>query len=157
MKISGWPVLVTVLLLALTTLIALPAFGQADGASLSQDAATKTAPAKSSTPAKDAATSKAPALKPQGNADDPENYPSLMLTDDQKARIKAIRDDTSLQIAAAQKDKTLTDELKARRIKEIRKATRAQVFSVLTPDQQKTWSYEQRQRREAKSAQSKKP
>jgi Spy/CpxP family protein refolding chaperone len=150
MKISGWPVPVTVLLLALTTLSASPAFGQAAGNSPSQDSATKPAPAK------DAASPKDPALKPQGNADDPENYASLMLTEDQKARIKAIRDDSALQIAAAHKDKTLTDEQKERRIKEIRKATRAQVFAVLTPDQQKTWSYEQRQRREAKSA-AKKP
>ncbi len=156
MKISKRPIPVTVLLIALSTLTALPAFGQAAGGAPPQDSATKTAPAKSSPPAKDAATSKDAALKPQGNADDPENYPSLMLTDDQKTRIQAIRADASAQIAAAQKDKTLTDEQKERRIKEIRKATRAQVFAVLTPDQQKTWSYEQRQRREAKSA-SKKP
>lgn len=154
MKISGWPIPAAVLLLVLT---ALPAFGQAAGASPAQDAPTKPTPAKSSPPASDTVTSKDPALKPQGNADDPENYASLMLTEDQKARIKAIRDDAALQIAAAQKDKALTDEQKERRIKEIRKATRAQVFAVLTPDQQKTWSYEQRQRREAKSAQSKKP
>jgi Spy/CpxP family protein refolding chaperone len=157
MKISAWPVPVTVLLLAFTTLSASPASGQAAGTSPTQDSATKPAPTKSPTADKDAAAAKDPALKPQGNADDPENYASLMLTDDQKARIKAIRDDSTLQIAAAQKDKTLTDEQKERRIKEIRKATRAQVFAVLTPDQQKTWSYEQRQRREAKSAASKKP
>ena len=149
MKICAWQAPATALLLALTVL---PAFGQAAGVSPSQDSTTKPAPAKSSPPAKDAATTKDPALKPQGNADDPENYPSLMLADDQKARIKAIRDDAALQIATAQKDKTITDEQKERRIKEIRKATRAQVFAVLTPDQQKTWSYEQRQRREAKSA-----
>jgi Spy/CpxP family protein refolding chaperone len=152
MKIFGWPVPVTAVLLAFTTLTALPVFGQAAGGAPSQDSATKPSPAKSSPPAKDATTTKDPALKPQGNADDPENYPSLMLTDDQKARIQAIRTDSALQIAAALKDKTLTEEQKERRIKEIRKATRAQVFAVLTPDQQKTWSWEQRQRRQAKSA-----
>jgi Spy/CpxP family protein refolding chaperone len=87
---------------------------------------------------------------PQGNADAPEDDPNLYLTTDQKAKIKAIRDDAELQIQAAEKDTTLTPEQRERRIKGIRKATRAQVFAVLTPDQQKTWSAEQREKREAK-------
>ncbi|MGA8224223.1 MAG: hypothetical protein WB780_21430 [Candidatus Acidiferrales bacterium] len=96
--------------------------------------------------------SKPPATKPQGNADEPENDTTLYLTDDQKARIKSIRADADLQIQAAEKDATLTPEQKERRVKLIRKTTRAQVFAVLTPDQQKTWSAEQREKREAKSA-----
>jgi len=124
---------------------AVPSFGQTGAASQSQDTA-KPAPAKTAPAATE------PSMKPQGNADEPENDPALMLTDDQKARIKAIRDDASQQILAAQKDKTLTDDQRERRIKEIRKTTRAQVFAVLTPDQQKTWSWEQREKREAKKS-----
>lgn len=95
----------------------------------------------------------APASKPtgaQGNADAPENDPNLNLTTDQLAKIKAIRDDAEVQVQAAEKDTTLTTEQKERRIKGIRKTTRAQVFAVLTPEQQKTWSAEQREKREAK-------
>jgi Spy/CpxP family protein refolding chaperone len=88
--------------------------------------------------------------KAQGNADAPEDDPNLYLTTEQKAKIKAIRDDAELQVQAAEKDTTLTPEQRERRIKGIRKATRAQVFAVLTPDQQKTWSAEQREKREAK-------
>lgn len=104
-------------------------------------------PPKSATPAKDA-----PPAKRYGNAEEPENDATLYLTDDQKARIKAIRADADQQIQAAEKDSTLTAEQKERRVKQIRKATRAQVFAVLTPDQQKTWSAEQREKREARSS-----
>jgi len=98
------------------------------------------------------ATPKPPAAKPQDNADEPENDVTLYLTTDQKARIKAIRDDADLQLQAAEKDTALTPEQRERRVKAIRKATRAQVFAVLTLDQQKTWSAEQREKREAKAA-----
>jgi Spy/CpxP family protein refolding chaperone len=104
------------------------------------------------TPPKDAAPSKdTTAAKPYGNADAPENDPALQLTDDQKVKIKTIRDDANQQIQAAQKDASLTDDQKERRIKLIRKTARAQVFAVLTPDQQKIWSWEQHEKRDAKS------
>jgi Spy/CpxP family protein refolding chaperone len=98
------------------------------------------APAKSALPA-----------KPYGNADAPENDPALQLTDDQKAKIKTIRDDASQQLKDVQKDTTLTDDQKERKVKMIRKTTRAQVFAVLTLDQQKTWSGEQHEKHEGKS------
>lgn len=104
-----------------------------------------TSPPKAAAPSKDA-----PAAKPYGNADAPENDPVLQLTDDQKVKIKSIRDDASQQIQAAQKDITLTDDQKDRKVKQIRKVARAQVFAVLTPEQQKTWSGEQHERRGAK-------
>jgi Spy/CpxP family protein refolding chaperone len=109
-------------------------------------------PATPQEPAAKPAAADKPASTRAGNADAPEDDPALYLTTDQKARIKAIRDDAELQIQAAEKDATLTPEQKERRIKGIRKATRAQVFAVLTPDQQKTWSAEQREKREAKAA-----
>ncbi|MGH9713088.1 MAG: hypothetical protein ACRD5M_07300 [Candidatus Acidiferrales bacterium] len=107
-------------------------------------------------PAKSAATSTDASAKPAaGIASRPagiENDPALMVTDEQKARIKAIRDDAELQVQAAEKDTALTDEQKERRIKQIHKETRAKVFAVLTPDQQKTWGAEQHERHEARSS-----
>jgi Spy/CpxP family protein refolding chaperone len=102
-------------------------------------------------PPKAAAPSKEAAAKPYGNADVPENDPTLQLTDDQKAKIKVIRDDANQQIQAAEKDTSLTADQKERKIKLIRKTARAQVFAVLTPDQQKTWSWEQHEKHEARS------
>lgn len=81
-----------------------------------------------------------------------ENDVELHLTDDQKAKIKTIRDDAELQLQAVGKDTTLTADQKERRVKLIHKETRAKVFAVLTPDQQKTWGAEQHERHEAKGA-----
>jgi Spy/CpxP family protein refolding chaperone len=108
-------------------------------------------------PAKSAAPTKDPAAKPYGNADAPENDPALQLTDDQKTKIKTIRDDASQQVKDVQKDTTLTDDQKERKVKMIRKTTRAQVFAVLTLDQQKTWSGEQHEKHEGKSQPPKSP
>jgi Spy/CpxP family protein refolding chaperone len=119
------------------------AFGLAAPTKAEQNSAAS--PPKAAAPSKDA-----PAAKPYGNADAPENDPALQLTDDQKSKIKSIRDDANQQIQTAQKDTTLTDDQKERKVKQIRKVARAQVFAVLTPDQQKTWSGEQHERREAK-------
>jgi Spy/CpxP family protein refolding chaperone len=83
--------------------------------------------------------------------DTPEADDSLQLTDDQKARIKSIRDDAQEQVKAMQKDKTLNDEQRQKKTKQIKMDTRKQVWSVLTPEQRTTWAEEARQRREAKS------
>jgi Spy/CpxP family protein refolding chaperone len=129
----------------LLSLALLCALGMSTPASAQQS--TPTPPPKAATPSK-----AAPSGKLYGNADEPENNATLYLTDDQKTRIKAIRADADQQIQAAEKDPALTPEQKDRRVKQIRKATRAQVFAVLTPDQQKIWSAEQREKREAKSS-----
>lgn len=83
-------------------------------------------------------------------AENPEADESLHLRQDQKDRIKAIRDDSAQQIVAAQKDATLTADQKERKIKQIRKTTRAKVFAVLTIDQQKTWAEDRREQRQSK-------
>jgi Spy/CpxP family protein refolding chaperone len=127
--------------------IALLAFGLTAPARNQQNSSP--APPKAAAPSKDAAA------RPYGNADAPESDPALQLTDDQKGRIKTIRDDANQQIQAAEKDASLNPEQKARKIKLIRKTARAQVFAVLTPDQQKTWSWEQHEKHEAKSQPSK--
>ena len=90
--------------------------------------------------------------KPSSNPDAIENDDSLNLTPDQKDKIKSIREDARKQKQDIEKDKTLTPDQQAKQIKDITKQTRAQVFAVLTPEQQKTWSDQQRERRMEKKA-----
>jgi Spy/CpxP family protein refolding chaperone len=82
--------------------------------------------------------------------DTPEADDSLNLTDDQKSRIKSIREEAQEQLKAMQKDKTLSEEQKQKKAKQLKMDTRKQVWSVLTPEQRTTWAEEARQRREAK-------
>ena len=99
----------------------------------------------------------AQSAKPQGGKspgkmepDAPENDDALHLTDEQKEKIKSIREDAKQRALDIQKDTSLSDDVKERKLKQIRKETRAQVFAVMTPDQQQQWIAEQRARREAK-------
>jgi hypothetical protein len=96
-----------------------------------------------------ASSPQAPASS-KGNVDAPEDDPTLNVTDDQKNQIKSIREDSKQQMAALDKDTTLTDEQKQRKAKQIKIATRKQVWGVLTPEQQKAWAEEARDRHEAK-------
>jgi Spy/CpxP family protein refolding chaperone len=98
-------------------------------------------------PAEAAQASSQSSAKPASNPDAIENDESLNLTQDQKDKIKSIRDDARKQKQDIEKDKTLTPDQQTKQIKAITKQTRAQVFAVLTPEQQKTWSAEQRERR----------
>ncbi len=101
-----------------------------------------------------ASASAKPAQTPQADKadpDTPEADDALNMTDEQKARIKSIRDDTQEQLKAMQKDKTLSDEQRQKKAKQIKMDTRKQVWSVLTPEQRKIWADEARERREAKS------
>ena len=107
-------------------------------------------------PSSNTAPSAAQSAKPQGKAsgktdgDTPENDDALHLTDEQKEKIKSIREDAKQRVLDVQKDTSLSDDVKERKVKLIRKETRAQVFAVMTPDQQQQWIAEQRARREAK-------
>jgi Spy/CpxP family protein refolding chaperone len=87
----------------------------------------------------------------KADPDTPEADDSLKLTDDQKARIKSIRDDAQVQLKAMQKDKTLNDDQKQKKAKQIKMDTRKNVWSVLTAEQRTIWAEEARQRREAKT------
>jgi Spy/CpxP family protein refolding chaperone len=100
-----------------------------------------------------AASTRSPQASPSDKADPdtPEADDSLKLTDDQKARIKSIRDDAQDQVKAMQKDKTLSDEQRQKKAKQIKMDTRKQVWSVLTAEQRTIWAEEARQRREAKN------
>ena len=95
--------------------------------------------------------------KPTGklDADAPENDDALHLTDEQKDKIKSIREDAKQKVLDVQKDSSLSDEAKERKVREIRKETRAQVWGAMTPDQQQQWANEQRARREARRAEGK--
>ena len=84
------------------------------------------------------------------SADTPEDDATLNLTDEQKAQIKTIREDGKAQIAAMQKDSSLSPEAKQQKLKVIRKDIRRQVWGVMTPEQQKQWAAEQRELRENK-------
>ena len=77
------------------------------------------------------------------------------MTQEQRDKIKSIREDAKKQKQDIEKDKTLTSDQQTQQIKRITKQTRAQVFAVLTPEQQKAWSAEQREHRlEKKQAKS---
>jgi protein CpxP len=84
------------------------------------------------------------------DADTPENDPALNLTDSQKQTIEAIRVDVKDQLKALKKDTSLTDEQRQQKLKQIKMETRKQVWAVMTPEQQKIWAQEQRERRLAK-------
>jgi hypothetical protein len=84
---------------------------------------------------------------PAMSADTPEDDAALNLTDEQKAQIKTIRQDGKAQIAALGKDASLSSDAKQQKLKVIRKDIRRQVWSVMTPEQQKQWAAEQRELR----------
>ncbi|MGD0403885.1 MAG: hypothetical protein ABSB66_11865 [Candidatus Acidiferrales bacterium] len=87
----------------------------------------------------------------KADPDTPEADDSLKLTDDQKARIKSIRQDAQDQLKAMQKDKTLNDDQRQKKAKQIKMDTRKNVWGVLTAEQRTIWAEEARQRREAKT------
>jgi Spy/CpxP family protein refolding chaperone len=84
--------------------------------------------------------------------DTPENDTALNLTDDQKTQIAAIRSDAADQRKTINKDKTLSDTDKETQLKTLKKSTRAKVWAILTPDQQKQWALEARAHRQEKKA-----
>jgi periplasmic protein CpxP/Spy len=84
--------------------------------------------------------------------DTPEMDSTLNLTDEQKEKIKTIRDDAKDQMKAMKKDTTLTDEQRQQKTKQLRMDTRKQIWAVMTPEQQKQWAQEMRERRQSKHA-----
>jgi Spy/CpxP family protein refolding chaperone len=116
------------------------------GSSPSQNASSNAAPP----PAAQSATPPSGRSNSKMDPDAPENDDALHLTDEQKEKIKSIREDAKQRALDIQKDTSLGDDVKGRKLKQIRKETRAQVFAVMTPDQQQQWIAEQRARREAK-------
>src|SRR5260370_24550715 len=69
--------------------------------------------------------------KSSKNPDAIENDDSLNLTQDQKDKIKSIRDDAKKQKQDIEKDKTLTPDQQTKQINDITKQPRAQAFPTL--------------------------
>jgi Spy/CpxP family protein refolding chaperone len=69
----------------------------------------------------------------------------LQLTDEQKARIKSIVDNAREQARKIRSDASLTREQKRKQLLELRKNTRREIGSVLTPEQRekmrKLWAW----------------
>ncbi|MGC8782763.1 MAG: Spy/CpxP family protein refolding chaperone [Armatimonadota bacterium] len=69
----------------------------------------------------------------------------LQLTDEQKAKIKSIASNAREQARKIRTDTTLTPEQKRKQLLELRKSTRQQIGSVLTPEQRekmrKFWAW----------------
>lgn len=61
----------------------------------------------------------------------------LNLTDDQKAKMKAIHQSAGIQTKALRDDKPLSPEQRKAKMKEIRQSTKDQIRQILTPEQQK--------------------
>ena len=61
---------------------------------------------------------------------------NLSLTEDQKAKMKSIRESTRDQMRALRNDQSLTPEQRHEKARSVREATRQQVLGVLTPQQQ---------------------
>ncbi|HXN99697.1 MAG TPA: hypothetical protein VN881_11535 [Candidatus Acidoferrales bacterium] len=132
-----WPNSAVVLSIALFVSLRLGATSQQGGSSSNPGAAASARSAQAS-----------PGDK--ADPDTPEADDALKLTDEQKARIKSIRENAQDQVKAMQKDKTLSDEQRQKKAKQIKMDTRKQVWSVLTAEQRTIWAEEARQRREAK-------
>lgn len=145
MKMIRTIVLTGGICLALTLAVAA---GTQQGSSSTPSPSPNAAPASPTPPATAHSSKGASKLDP----DAPENDDALHLTDEQEDKIKFIREDAKERVLDVQKDKSLSDDVKDRKLKQIRKETRAQVFAVMTPEQQQQWITEQRARRAAKRA-----
>lgn len=60
----------------------------------------------------------------------------LMLTDDQKAKINQVREDTRSHLAAVVKDQKLGPEVKEAMVGGYQRIENSKIFEVLTPEQQ---------------------
>lgn len=77
----------------------------------------------------------------------------LNLTDDQKARIKQIHQDTKAKIDAVNNDSTLTADQKVAKSKQLRRAAHRQVRKVLTPEQRQAMRERAKARKQATTPQ----
>jgi Spy/CpxP family protein refolding chaperone len=73
---------------------------------------------------------------------------NLNLTADQKAQLKAMREDAKQQRDAIQNDASLSAEQKKAKMKELHKTQSDKMNSILTPEQQATWKANMQQMKE---------
>lgn len=80
-----------------------------------------------------------------------DRFAGLNLSDDQKARIKKIREDAKAKAGAVMADSSLSDADKQGKVKAIRMDARKQTREVLTPEQRKQLKAKMQERRAARS------
>ncbi len=76
-----------------------------------------------------------PAL-PRGNTSPPDFFAGLAFTDDQKAKIDQIHQDTKSRLEAVNQDQKLSPEAKEAMLGGYHRIENGKIFEVLTPDQQ---------------------
>ena len=76
-----------------------------------------------------------PAARPRRNIPPPDILAGLTLTDDQKAKIEKIRQDTKSREEALAKDTKLSPEVKDAMLQGYRRIENSEIFEVLTPEQ----------------------
>ncbi len=77
-------------------------------------------------------------------------FGSLSLTDEQKAKVKSLREAADTKRKGIESDKSLTADAKKTKLKEIGKDFRADVEKILTPEQKKKMD-DMRKERKAKA------
>lgn len=75
---------------------------------------------------------------------------SLSLTDEQVAKIQAIRDEQMAAFKALKDDASLTQDQRKEKSKELRAASETKINAVLTPEQAAKWEEQKKQRRDKK-------
>jgi Spy/CpxP family protein refolding chaperone len=79
-------------------------------------------------------------------------FAGLNLSDDQKAQIKKIHEDTKAKAGAIMSDPSLSDAQKQAKVKEIHRVARKQAHGVLTPEQRQQLKVNRRESRAERSA-----
>jgi len=74
--------------------------------------------------------------RPGNSASPPDFFAGLTLTDDQKAKINQIHQDTKSRVEAVAKDQKLSPEVKNAMLQGYRRIENGRIFDVLTPEQQ---------------------
>jgi len=77
-----------------------------------------------------------PAARPRRNTPPPDFLAGLTLTDDQKAKIEKIRQDTKSREEALAKDTKLSPDVKDAMLHGYYRIENSEIFEVLTPEQQ---------------------
>jgi len=95
----------------------------------------------------------APAAPPQQEGRKHGVMAGVNLTDDQKAQMKKIHEDTKAQLDAVNKDESLTADQKQAKVHQLRHSARKQMVQLLTPEQRKQMRANVREMRAARQQQ----
>ena len=78
-----------------------------------------------------------PPARPGNKGSPPDFFAGLTFTDDQKAKIDAIHEDTKSRLEAVANDKKLSPEAKDAMLSGYHRIENSKIFDVLTPEQQR--------------------